>query len=93
MSLVCDRCRASLRNPGALCIGGTPQLQCLVHDNSAVSSAVQITDETDTWEEGGSRRGPRREERGASMSLFDHKVTHRDTLQDELAATRAALWG
>jgi metal transporter CNNM len=35
---------------------------------------AEITDETDTWEETGSRRGPRREERGVGMSLFEHKI-------------------
>lgn len=38
--------------------------------------SLQITDETDTWEEAGSRRGPRRQEleRFLSVSLFEHKV-------------------
>lgn len=44
---------------------------------------AEITDETDTWEEGGSRRGPRREERGASMSLFDHKIVRDKALSPQ----------
>lgn len=52
-------------------------VQCATHTSHnrlLMLCLPQITDETDTWEETGSRRGPRREELGASMSLFDHKV-------------------
>lgn len=52
---------------------------------------AEITDETDTWEETGSRRGPRREERGVGMSLFEHKVTE-DRHVSLLTAPAARLW-
>jgi hypothetical protein len=52
---------------------------------------AEITDETDTWEETGSRRGPRREERGVGMSLFEHKVKE-DRHVSVLTAPAARLW-